>query len=221
MRAGSLALTRYRRSLPTVEVRLTPSPAGRMIGQHFGIRDDGRLRYRDAQGVLRLPNDFSEYLRGRHRQAVRTNLGHARRAGLRVESRPVCEWTPGDGDSRAGHIYAGPVEWWLVFGPDGSLVGEAILSVDDEAALLHGLTSRVTYARWLLHAAIVERLCGHCRLLLVNSDEAYALSDGNQHFQRLLGYEIARLHTVRPPRPSTAVFSDPSVGLPVKLPNLL
>jgi hypothetical protein len=52
MRAGSLTLTRYRRSLPTVDVRLTASPAGQMIDQHFAIRSDGSLRYRDAQGVL-------------------------------------------------------------------------------------------------------------------------------------------------------------------------
>ncbi|HEY0278612.1 MAG TPA: hypothetical protein VGC32_10120 [Solirubrobacterales bacterium] len=193
MRAGSFVLARYRRSLSTVEVRLTPSPAGRMIGEHFAIRADGRFRYRDAQGVLRLPPDFATYLRGRHRQAVRTNVGHARRAGLRIEMRQVEDWVPGDGDSRFGHIHAGPVEWWLAFDSDGSLVGEAILSVDEEVALLHGLTTGATFARWMLHAEIVERLCGHCELLLVNSDEAYALSAGNQHFQRLLGYEVAQL----------------------------
>jgi hypothetical protein len=201
LRAGSLTLARYRRSLPTVDVELTASSAGQMIGQHFAIRSDGRLRYRDAQGVLRLPADFSEYLRGRHRQAVRTNVGHARRAGLRIESRRIDDWVPGDGDSRSGHIQAGPVEWWLIIDADDTLVGEAILSVDKDVALLHGLTTTATFARWMLHAAIVERLCGQCQVLLVNSDEAYTLSAGNQHFQRLLGYEIGRLRLHRSPSP--------------------
>jgi hypothetical protein len=214
-------LARYRRSLPTVDVELTASPAGQMIGQHFTIRSDGRLRYRDAQGVLRLPADFSEYLRGRHRQAVRTNVGHARRAGLRVESRQIDDWAPGDGDSRFGHIQPGPVEWWLAFDSDGSLVGEAILSVDEDASLLHGLTTTVTFARWMLHAAIVERLCGHCRVLLVNSDEAYTLSAGNQHFQRLLGYDIARVRISPAPGPSRVVFTAPSLELPVEAADLL
>jgi hypothetical protein len=221
LRAGSLTVARYRRSLPTVDVRLTPSPVGQMIGQHFAIRRDGRFRYRDAQGALRLPADFSEYLRGRRRQAVRTNVGHARQAGLRVESRPVDDWTPGDGDSRCGHIQAGPVEWWLIFDPDGSLVGEAILSVDEDVALLHGLTTTATFARWMLHAAIVERLCGDCRVLLVNNDEAYTLSAGNQHFQRLLGYEIVGVRIAPSPHPSRVAFPAPSVELPVEASDLL
>jgi hypothetical protein len=214
-------LARYRRSLPTVDVRLTSSLAGQMIGEHFAIRSDGRFRYRDAQGVLWLPADFSDYLRGRHRQAVRTNVGHARRAGLRVESRRIDDWVPGDGDSRSGHIQAGPVEWWLAFDSDDSLVGEAILSVDEDTALLHGLTTKATFARWMLHAAIVERLCGHCRVLLVNGDEAYALSAGNQHFQRLLGYDIARVRIAPLPSPNRVVVPAPSVELPVATADLL
>lgn len=109
MRAGSLILTRYRRSLPTLDVPLTPSPVGRMIGQHFAIRADGRLRYRDAQAVLPLPGDLSEYLRGRHRQAVRTNVGHARRAGMRAEVEHVPDWAPGTDDTRLAFITPGPI----------------------------------------------------------------------------------------------------------------
>ncbi len=221
LRAGSLTLARYRRSLPTVEVRLTSSPAGQMIAEHFAIRDGGRLRYRDAQGVLELPTDFATYMRGRHRQAVRTNIGHARKAGFRIEMQRNDNWMPGVGDSRLGHIKAGPVEWWLIFDSDGGLAGEAILSVDKDVALLHGLTSSATFARWMLHTAIVERLCGHCRVLLVNSDEAYTLSPGNQYFQRLLGYGIARVQTAPSPRPRTVVVPAPPVGLPADAPDLL
>jgi hypothetical protein len=171
-----------------------------MIGEHFAIRDrDGRWRYRQAQGVLQLPAEFSEYLRGRHRQAVRTNVGHARKAGLTVRSCPVVNWAPGPDDTRAGHITAGPIERWTVLDRDGEVVADSILSVDEEVALLHGLVSTATYARWLLHTAIVERLCGRCGVLLTNSDDAYLMAAGNQHFQRLLGYEIARLRLRRSP----------------------
>jgi hypothetical protein len=59
--------------------------------------------------------------------------------------------------------------------------------------------SAVTNARGLLHAAIVERLCGQCDALLVNGDDAYLMAPGTQHFQRLLGYEVVRLRLRRAP----------------------
>jgi hypothetical protein len=211
LRAGSLLLTRYRRRLPAIAVRPSASPAGAMIAEHFAIRDGRRYRYRRAQGVLPLPAEFAEYMRGRHRQAVRTNISHARKAELRIETLVVDDWRPGEGDCRVAHLNPGPVEWWRVWHPDPTVgvVAEAILSVDDEVALLQGLVSTVTNARWLLHTAIVERLCGSCDVLLVNSDDAYLMSAGNQHFQRLLGYEVARLRVLPPARPRTITAPGP------------
>jgi hypothetical protein len=202
LRAGSALLAWYRRRLPTIKVRLTPSRAGRMIGEHFAIRERGRWRYRDAQGVLPLPAEFSHYMRGRHRQAVRTNTAHARKAGLTVLSMAIDNWTPGTDDSRAAHLTPGPVERWMVLNPDGEIVADSILSIDEHVALLHGLVTIAanTNARWLLHTAIVERLCGSCPVLLTNSDDAYFMGTGNQHFQRLLGYEISRLRVSRASR---------------------
>jgi hypothetical protein len=202
LRAGSLTLARYDRSLPLVTVRLTASPAGQLIGEHFAIRERGRWRYRSAQGVLPLPGDFAEYLRGHHRQAVRTNVGHARRAGMTVARTELDGWEPGLDDSRRGLLTPGPIEWWQVRGPDdeGPPLAEAIVTVDDDVALLHGLGSRAKHARWLLHTKIVERLCGRCEVLLVNCDDAYLLGPGHRYFQRLLGYEIARLELPRAER---------------------
>jgi hypothetical protein len=200
MQAGSLFLRRYQRSLPMVAISLTWAPPGRMIGQHFAIREGRRWRYRDAQGVLDIPEDFAQYLRGRHRQAIRTNVGHARKAGLTVMSCAIDNWAPGSEDSRVAHITPGPVERWMVLDADREIVADSILSVDEKVALLHGLVSWADYARWLLHASIVERLCGHCTVLLTNSDDAYLMGAGNLHFQRLLGYRISRLHAARPSR---------------------
>jgi hypothetical protein len=213
MRAGSLALTLYRRRTPALTVRLTGSPAGQMIGEHFAIREQGRWRFRDAQGVLPLPAEYAQYLRGRRRQAVRTNVAHARRAGLTVLSCAIDNWAPGLDDSRLAYITPGPVERWMVLDAKGEIVADSILSVDGEVALLHGLVSFVssTYARWLLHTAIVERLCGSCGVLLTNSDDAYKLGAGTQHFQRLLGYEITRLRSVRTaPRQAAESPSQPA-----------
>lgn len=211
MRAGSLTLARYGRGLPSVAISPSASPAGQMLREHLAIRERGRLRYRSAQAVLSLPGDFAQYLRGRSRQAVRTNVGHARRAGLTVTRTEVEGWEPGLDDTRRGLLSPGPVEWWRVYGPDGAEppLAEAIVTVDDDVALLHGLGSSARYARWLVHTAVVESLCGRCRLLLVNSDDAYLLSAGNRHFQRLLGYDIARLELPKARRPEAAAACTP------------
>jgi hypothetical protein len=204
---GSVPLARYHRRLPATELRLTDLPPGRMIAQHFAIRAGSRFRYRSAQGVLFLPASFADYIRGRHRQALRTNVGHARRAGLTVHSYAVDNWVPGIGDIRRGTITPGPIERWLVVGPGGIGVADSILSVDRHVALLHGMVSSAPNARWLLHAAITERLCGDCEVLVTNSENAYLLGAGNQHFQRLLGFDVSRIDVSRAAdlgRPSSA-----------------
>jgi hypothetical protein len=201
LRAGSLELASYQRRLPSIEIPVSAAPAGRMIGEHFSIREGNRLRFGRAQGVLQLPADPAEYLRGRSRQAIRTNLGHAARAGLTVYSCSIDNWAPGTGDIRAGQITPGPAERWMVLDAEGAIVADSILSVDREVALLQGLVlvteEAKNYSRWLLHTAIVERLCGSCRTLLTNSEDSYRLPAGNQHFQRLLGYRVMRLRLTR------------------------
>jgi hypothetical protein len=213
LRAGSLELGRYRRQLPVATIRLTAAPAGRMIGEHFAIRAHGDWRFRHAQGVLPLPPEFSEYMRGRSRQAVRTNVAHARRSGLTAMSCVIDNWAPGEDDSRAGLITPGPAERWMILDADGIIVADSILSVDEDVALLQGLVSFTTHARWLLHTSIVERLCGECEVLLTNSDDAYLMGTGNQHFQRLLGYEISRLRVPRPVGPRAVGQAPQPAGL--------
>jgi hypothetical protein len=208
-RAGSANLVRYQRRLPLTELPLTSSPPGRMIAEHFAIHDADGFRYRTAQGVLDLPADFADYLRGRRRQALRTNIGHARELDYAVDSYAVDNWFPGLDDTRRAAISPGPIERWMLVGPEG-VVADSILSVDREVALLHGLVSFGPYARWLLHAAIIERLCGACRVLVTNSDPTYLLTPGNQHFQRLLGFRISRLEVSPLTVPAPAAPPDPT-----------
>jgi hypothetical protein len=69
------------------------------------------------------------------------------------------------------------------------------------------MMSLVPHGRWLLHTAMVERLCGSCEVLLVNCDSAYLTPPGVHYFQRLLGYDVVRLrlHLSRPPRREVAL----------------
>jgi hypothetical protein len=160
------------------------------IAEHLSLTQWGIPRFRLAQGVLHLPADFSSYLRGRRRQAVRTNVHRARDLGIDCHSRTLLTWArPEEKVTRTA-----PVEHWWATGQDGATVGEAYLTVDDDCALLHSLTCGERYARWLLHTAIVERLCAAgCRLLLTNSFDVPLMAPGQQYFQRLLGYSVSRV----------------------------
>lgn len=197
LRSGYLERVRYRRRVPPITIPLTADPAGRMIAEHLAIREGRRFRFREAQGVLALPETFAEYQRGRHRQAMRTNVRRARATGLTIPLPSIEQWGPPQGDIRFSWIRPGPIERWEVLDADGEMVGYSILTVDEHVALLHGLVSSVTDARWLLHTAIVERLCGRPKLLITNSAAMYRESYGSHHFQQLLGYEIRRLEVRR------------------------
>jgi hypothetical protein len=187
-------LVRFLWGLPQTNVHLSDGPAGLAIAEHLSLKRWGIPRFRLAQGVLYLPSDFATYLRGRRRQAVRTNVRRARDHGIESHSRTLPDWTrPGE-----KLLHVAPVEHWWATGRDGSTLGEAWVTVDEECALLHSMTCSERYTRWLLHTAIVERLCAaRCRLLLTNSFDVPLMAPGQQYFQRLLGYSVARvrLHT--------------------------
>jgi hypothetical protein len=176
--------------LPQTNAHLTDTPTGLAIAEHLSLTRWGIPRFRLAQGVLYLPPDFASYVRGRRRQALRTNVRHARDLGINSHTRTVAAWTrPGEKLRRAA-----PVEHWWATGRDGATVGEAWVTVDDDCALLHSMACSERYARWLLHTAIVERLCAsRCLLLVTNSFDVPLMAPGQQYFQRLLGYSIARV----------------------------
>jgi hypothetical protein len=184
------SLISFLRRLPKIAVPLSDGPAAAFIAEHLSLTRGGVPRFRVAQGVLQLPPDFATYLRGRRRQAVRTNNRRARDQGFECHSAMVPAWTPPDRDSSL-NVNA---ERWFALGLAGETVAEGWLVVDDECALLHSMTSSVSYARWLLHTAMVERLCASgCGLLITNSFDVPLMPAGEQHFQHLLGYTVAHL----------------------------
>jgi hypothetical protein len=183
------SLVRYLASLPRVDVAVSHHPEGALIAAHLQTRRWGLPRFRIAQGVLHLTGDFSEYLRGRHRQAVRTNCRRARELGAICVRDPIALWEP---EYIQGP--AAPAERWRAIGHDGATIGDALLIVDSDCALLCWLGARERYVRWLLHTEIVARLCdGRRRTLLTNSYDIPLLAPGQQHFQHLLGYTPARV----------------------------
>jgi hypothetical protein len=201
------ALIVYICRLQRLDVPLSGEPAGMAIREHLALRRWGLPRFRLAQGFLRLPPDFASYMRGRRRQALRTNIARASERGITCHRETLSAWRR----SEPGLTRVAPAERWWAATPDGAIVGEALLTIDRECALLHLLNTREPYVRWLLHAAIVERLCySRRRLLITNSFDSPLLAPGQQHFQRLLGYSVARLQPRRLRLQTAAVESVPA-----------
>jgi hypothetical protein len=203
------ALIRFLWGIPRLEVVLSDGLSGVAIADHLSLTRWGVPRFRLAQGVLQIPSDFPGYLRGRHRQALRTNVRRARERGISCHSKTVPAWVRPD----SKRMCAAPVEYWWATGRDGCTVGEAWITVDESCALLHALVSSEPYARWLLHTAIVERLsASRCGLLLTNSYDTPLMTAGQQYFQRLLGYSVARLRR-QTPRATPARMLRAPMGL--------
>jgi hypothetical protein len=166
--------------------------------------------------VLEIPATRADYLAGRHRQAVRTNLNRSAERGelareltdpseqLRALSsvmlRDERPWATAALEvvrRRAAH---GAVRVFAAAGPDGD--DRAVSAVIVHApyaylALACSVEGEGSYARYALHVHIVESLmtAGVRRLLVGPSG---ALLAGQRYFQRLLGFELANLVVSRP-----------------------
>jgi hypothetical protein len=202
---------------PSLRVSLSGSAPGRELVHYFDARSLRFFRRNHLfQAVLTLPDTYAEYLRGHHRQAVRTNLRraseegiHCRELGSRAET--LAAWREvmvarianagvGEGVERA--------LWQLIQRPEitnfasydagGDCVAAGAVVIDSEVALIRSAVAASHHARWCLHAHIVRRLCdGRVRYLLVDFDDgsfgALAYPPNIRYFQRLLGYELAHV----------------------------
>jgi hypothetical protein len=208
---------------PTLDVALSESAVGQVLRQYFDDRSLGIVpRKRLCRGVLTLPRRESDYVRGRHRQAVRTNVRRAETAGIRCEAigcrgdflraalRIVhARQDPGAAEDLAT-LSAGLVPHWrpLLEPPEATLlvahdsagvpVAAAAMLVDDEVSVIRLAVASSHDARWALHQYIVRAL--------IADGVTHVLSDGGgtfgvlglarevQYYQRLHGYE---LHHIR------------------------
>jgi len=201
---GFAASARLVAKLERLTVSPTDSPSGRAIRSYLEERRYGIPTHRVAQGVLVVPGTRQEYLRGRHKQAVRTNLHRAQDERLscaQLASSPEREAfaeliDPDFTDSweRKLLIRRSESAWWAVFDVEGQPIGLAVVSVDAEVALIWSLVCRGHSARWLLHTEIVSEMAERgVTCLLVATRMAPVLEPGLQYFQRLLGYQVAHL----------------------------
>ncbi|WP_018332931.1 hypothetical protein [Actinomycetospora chiangmaiensis] len=197
--------------LPQLTVTCSDTAAGdRMVAKYDGARSGVPRRL--AVSVLTLPDSLEDYLRGRSKQALRTNSRRAREAGVtcrrmgRVEAevritallraRDEEELLPG---VRAD-LLDGVVQAWVARDADDATEVIALTSVDGAFARLDLMLSapdrEAGPARYLLSSHLVGELIQRgVRHLAV--DTALWLDAGLRHFQRLLGFEPTTLEFTR------------------------
>jgi hypothetical protein len=205
---GLAASIRLFRRLPRVTLSLSSSPSGREIAEHLRRTRLGIPPNRLAQGILVVPPTQKEYLRGRSRQAVRTNVRRAEELGLSCRRLTNSSEFQYAADYMIEHrsqtdeqveIYRRLIDhpdarYWSVEASDRTPAGLAVLNVDSQAAMLWSLVCLEQDAKWLLHTHIVGELgAAGVPYLLTSSVMAPIMRERDQYFQKLLGYQIAHL----------------------------
>ena len=205
-----LGLAQLLPAIPAVEVAATAPGSDDPVQQAMTREIAGVRVMRPVLASLDLPPTMADYLRGRSRQALRTNLRKADALGLRAvelldpalarevalevtanrlgysEDDPQEEWFLGNPGDR----------WFAVKSADDRWVGFAAIAVSASAAYLRVLFSATAHpdagpARYRLHTQVVASLMedGIERLW---ADGPMTTSPGSRYFQGLLGYYCAR-----------------------------
>ena len=200
------------RQLNELELPLTSSEPGESIRRTVESRSS-----RLARSVLQLPDDRARYLRGRHRQALRTNVRHAEALGI------ICREVHETGAKEAaldellrglGHpdtlqerrylnqaIGLEPERQQVYVAVDGAgeVVGVAAVEVDVRCArlvFLHSIAGPMCApARYALSLHVIGGLID-ARVALLLVGETMRLAPGLQYFQQRLGFEIFNVRAV-------------------------
>ena len=209
-REGVPALAVLLRRLPVVPAPFSEDPSGQELRSWF--RPDRRLPLdRAPVAVLALPRSTAEYLSGRPRQALRTNIKRATDAGVdcalvhdRHElGRAVAHLATRRGQSAAQMVSSQARaglrrEFHIAYDAAGDplALGETI--VDHTMAGVGVLVSATDHpdgpnTRYLLHAHIVGGLIDRGVHTLTVGGSMLLTSAGTRYFQRRTGFIPARL----------------------------
>jgi hypothetical protein len=196
------------RRLPVVDLRVRRADVDAWSEAPFRPARFGRL----AQAVLDLPAVEEHYLAGRPKQALRTNLRHARDLGVTSDRIPTYEaWfeeasviLQARGDSKAVPPEMDKPEpgqrvaYYMARDAHETPLACAGIALFGQFAVLFGLCSRhdlhprASFARYQLHTFLALDLgSSGVKHLLVGS--ALRETAGNQYFQHLLGYRARNL----------------------------
>lgn len=205
--------------LPRLSAKLSSASSGQEIKNALGRRFIFGLFSLGFLGacVLPIPKNAAEYSEGSSKQTLRRKVRAARKAGVTwrsvtdpSEQRKLID-TLHDFISSKTRIRLEGNDWsdlvgkhlWTVgLGPDGTPLLIAVTPYDGEWASLHlfvtlGETPMHSDARYYLTQIVVERLSSLGVRYLVNTDSADNLPAGLWHFQKMLGFSVARVRVSR------------------------
>jgi O-antigen/teichoic acid export membrane protein len=187
------------------------SPSGRLLAALLTHRAVVTTVPRVLLSVLVLPESLDRYLRGKRRQALRTNLNNAKRAGIAATELPdstdsLAAYHESVGSGSETTVKAVDTARSLLVNPgalamsatdaEGRLLCMGAAIIDGADAYLAKLVSirdrpGASEARYVVHTALTAELIdrGVRRLW---ADGPLTVQPGVQKFQRLLGYECAR-----------------------------
>lgn len=199
------------RRLPTVVMPISASPQGRGLRGALSVRRiSGHRRF----GLCYLPLGGDDYLAGRSRQALRTNLRRATDEGSIVLELPPGEerqrrfdevLAPGHDDQARNHwlqTIAGDLDprCFAAVAADGVTLAVAATTVDGPWAhqflfLRNPTRSDASTSRYLLQYAVVKNLAatGVEHLL---TDSAILVTQGVRYFEHLMGFQPVNLRLV-------------------------
>jgi hypothetical protein len=219
---------------PREYVVLSGSCTGQALEQYLNQRRLGIPKNRLCRGVLLLPADHADYLRGRRRHALRTNLRRAANAGIRCEVMSDSRRAGGEVSAvvrrQADHLPEAELDAWTEYfrarverpemtvtvarAQDGAALGVLAATIDDSVCAIGFAVATCHEARWALHDHLVRILIARRVRYLLAADEgpfgALGYSTNVQHYQHLLGYELRHVIPVaarRSPRRRSLVAS--------------
>lgn len=211
----TLRMARDTMRLPVLPARISETSDGRMIRaaltKHHRLCKPVTLA-RSGLCMLRVPAVAADYSAGSSKQTLRRKVRAAQKAGVvwrsiddaderRALAETICAAVP----KKARYGYTNDQSaflkgslWTAAFGPQGEPLVLAITPYDGEWALLQyfnslGETQMHSDARYLLTQAVVERLSTLGVRHLFDSVRPSRLSAGLWRFQRMVGYEMARV----------------------------
>jgi hypothetical protein len=209
--------------LPRREALLSGGVAGRVIARRLLRRLGTFAGWRRASAVLALPADEASYLRGKSRQALRTNVTRAREAGV------ICRAVPDVGEqaSLVATIAAarGPSEpldylmgdfvgvdaheFFVAQDRDGGLINLCVAVIDVDVALIAYHVSlpghpEMSNGRYMMSLHLINECIRRGARLLLIETSPLDLDPGLAYYQRRLGFTVCNLRVRHDALPAPA-----------------
>jgi len=208
--SGMVSFRKTLKSLPELEIHLTPDISGKIIREYIDSKKLFSSR-KSAACVLVLPEETKDYISGRSKQSLRTNIRKADTSNLRVYRLSDSEIDPMvaraiSEQAQIKHLGALArdkirigVKNWVAVDAEEQIIGFARIQTDRDVAMIKCLVSiednNRSIVRWKLSYDIFAE-CIQSGIKYVICDSLFELDAGKLYFQERLGFKVFRLRTV-------------------------